>query len=325
MTLDVCSYKIDDGSWQEPKAVIRIFRELLELKKPCDISLKFTFNAECSSDLLSNSFFAIEGADEFDITINGEKIKYEAKGYWLDSSFLKVEAGKLLCQGENEIILERKFYQSDNVYHVLFDEGVYETELNKLTYDVELESIYLVGGFGVKSLSAYTEGEREANFTNGPFVLCELPKKTNGNMTVEAMPFFAGTVSLGQDIEIDAKENQRVVLKLERPAAAVSEVWVNGKLAGELPWAPFDVDITDAVVSGKNKIILKLYSGNRNLLGPHHHINGEIYNVGPDSFTGRWSWVEKVSEAKPATKLEREMSYWNDRYCFVRFGYIGKQ
>ncbi len=324
MTLDVCSYRIDGGKWREPKAVIHIFQELLELKRECEVSLKFNFKAECDKDVLRDSFLAIERANEFEIMVNGNSFKYEDNGYWMDSSFLKADIGELLVQGDNEIVLTRNFYQSDNVYHVLFDEDVYETELNKLTYDVELESIYLVGRFGVKSLSKYDDGDREANITDGPFVLCELQTKTTGNMTKETMPFFAGTVSLGQDFEIDDAEGKRVMLSLNRPAAAVSEVWINGKLASELPWAPFDVDITNYVVKGINRLMLKLYSGNRNLLGPHHHVKGEVYNVGPDSFTGRWSWVEKESEAKPATKQEREMSYWSDRYCFVCFGYTGK-
>ncbi len=324
LTLDTCSYRIDDGEWQEPKAVIRIFNDLIELKRQCKISLKFNFNAECDEDILKDSFLAIERANEFEIAVNGKSIKYEENGFWVDSSFLKVNVGSHLKKGNNEIILSRDFYQSDNVYHVLFDDDVYETELNKLTYDVELESMYLVGNFGVKSLSVYTDGEREANMTDGPFVLCELQTKTSGNMTKETMPFFAGQVSLGQNIVINEPEGKKVTLKLQRPSAAVSEVWINGKLAAELPWAPFDVDITDYIVAGDNRLVLKLFSGNRNLLGPHHHIKGEIYNVGPDSFTGRWSWVEKESEAKPATKEEREMSYWKDRYCFVQFGYIEK-
>ena len=320
ITLDTCSYRIDGGEWRPPKAVIHIFDELLALKRPCRISMKFAVTANCDMKVLQDAFLVLERAGEFDIEINGTTVQYRDSGYWLDSSFLRVEAGAYLVEGANEIILTREFYQSENVYHVLFDDDVYETEINKLTYDVELESLYLAGRFGVRSVSGYTSGEREAYFTKGPFEVVEPPETTGGNMTIESMPFFTGRVSLGQDIEIDAGEGQRVVLRLKRPSAAISEVWVNGALVRSLPWAPYDVDITDTVHRGKNHVTVKLFSGNRNLLGPHHHIDGELYNVGPESFTGRWSWVEKSTEAKPATREERERGYWNEDYCFVRFG-----
>lgn len=67
-----------------------------------------------------------------------------------------------------------------------------------------------------------------------------------------------------------------------------------------LTWAPYSVDITDHVVNGKNEISIELVNSLRNLLGPHHHADGELYAVGPHSY-----------------KAEEK---WTDQYCFVRFG-----
>ena len=80
------------------------------------------------------------------------------------------------------------------------------------------------------------------------------------------------------------------------------------------------MDITDVANQGDNVIKLQVYASNRNLLGPHHHIDGECYNVGPESFTGKWSWVERKSEADATEITDRTKNYWTDSYCFVDFG-----
>ena len=60
---------------------------------------------------------------------------------------------------------------------------------------------------------------------------------------------------------------------------------------------------------GKNKITVKLWSGNRNLLGPHHYLNDEDSKwVGPHAWELIGSWKDGVSS------LERE------NYALVRFG-----
>jgi hypothetical protein len=95
---------------------------------------------------------------------------------------------------------------------------------------------------------------------------------------------------------------------------------VNGIHVKDSLWAPYTVDITDALKDGENLLELKLFASNRNLFGPHHHIDGECYNVGPESFTGKWSWVERKSEADATEIIDRNKNYWTDSYCFVEFG-----
>lgn len=98
------------------------------------------------------------------------------------------------------------------------------------------------------------------------------------------------------------------------------KVYVNDTLVKHSLWAPYTADITDCVKDGMNRIRLQIFASNRNLLGPHHHIDGECYNVGPESFTGKWSWVERKSEADATEIFDRNKSYWTDSYSFVEFG-----
>jgi len=256
-------------------------------------------------------FIAVEMANEFEISINGNLVPYTDKGWWKDISFKKLDIKKYVAMGENEIVLKRKFYQSQKVYDVLFGENVLETEKNKLTFDVELESIYVVGDFGVISESPYSYGERKAVFTDGPFSISDKPTMIQGqNLIEQGLCFFSGIVKLNQSVNIKKDDNTRLLLDIGKPESVISKVFVNGTVVKVLPWAPYTVDITDYVNEGDNNISIALFSSNRNLLGPHHHISGESYSVGPATFTDKPGWTE----------FGGTCDFWRDKYCFVRFG-----
>lgn len=321
LTLDYCDCTVDGTETWENVPVIRLMDRLLALRRSCDIALRFHFEIDSGLTRNTEFFLAAESAGEFDISVNGSGIAYRDIGWWKDTSFKKVDIRPYIKPGRNEIVLKRKFYESKKVYDVLFGKNVYETELNKLTYDTELESVYLVGDFGVYSKSDYRSGERGAVFTDGPFVISDLPTAVKGgDITPQGFCFFAGTVRLEQAIALEKRKGTRYVLDLGRPDAVVTKVFVNGTEASTLTWAPFTADITDFLKDGGNEIAVELFSGNRNLLGPHHHINGELYNVGPASFDGKWSWCDRPSEAVAADKNDMSKDYWQDSYCFVRFG-----
>lgn len=321
LTLDYCSYSIDNGEWNETISVIRLLDILLQLKRSCNIALKFEFEAGLNLEINKEMYLILEKACEFQIILNGSEVAYFDIGWWKDSSFKKVDIKAWVKNGKNELILRRKFYQSPKVYNTLFGKDIYETELNKLTYDVELESIYILGDFGVESKSDYTYGERTAVLTEGPFVIVDKPTTLdNGDFTSQGLYFFAEKLKVSQNFFVQDNKNDGTMLDIGYPNAPMVKVYINDKLTKVLLWAPFKIDISQYVKQGENKLTLEFYASNRNLLGPHHHIEGECYSVGPDSFTGKWSWVEKKSEAVPSTDQERTASYWQDKYCFVRFG-----
>lgn len=79
---------------------------------------------------------------------------------------------------------------------------------------------------------------------------------------------------------------------------------MDGSLCGHLMIHPLEVPLG----AGK-ELTLTLYGTMRNLLGPHHHLEGELPAVGPDSFAPN----EPISPAN-----------WADRYCMVTFGDLGR-
>ncbi len=321
MTLDLCRYCIDDGEWQGPVSVIKLQGLLLDLQRPCRVKLAFEFQVEADLNKNKEFYVVIEDASLYKIQVNGQEIPYQDIGWWKDKTFKKVDIKQAVCAGKNEIILDTTFAQPQKVYDVLYGENVYETEKNKITFDMELENIYLLGDFGVISKSPYVQAERKALITDGPFVIVDAPQAfTSNNFTLNGLLFFAGTMTICQKIQVEKEEGKRILLKLGRQKCPWIKVYVNGEFVKDSLWAPYTVDITEAVKEGINTITFEVYASNRNLFGPHHNINGECYNVGPDSFIGKWSWVERKSEADATEVFDVDKDYWVDTYCFVEFG-----
>lgn len=326
LTLDLCTYRIDDGELQGPVPAIKLMKTLLNLKRSCQIEIGYEFTVEMNLSNNKMFFIAMEDAERYTTIINGHMISDATDGYWKDQSFKKVDIKPYVKNGKNEVLLKGIFEQDKKVYDTLFGENVYETELNKLTFDMEIESIYLVGDFGVYSKAPFEKTVRNAMFTEGPFVITDKPTHfDHNNFTTQGLLFFAEELTIVQKVNIHKvnihkEDRKRIIFNYQKQNAPMIQIWVNGKLVKTSLWAPYQVDITEESIDGENELEIHLYASNRNLLGPHHHSKGECYNVGPDSFTGKWSWVERESEAEATDITDRTKNYWNEAYCFVDFG-----
>lgn len=321
LTLDYCDYRVNGGEWQREVPVIKVQDALLARREPCQVELKFRFRTEVEPTELKDCRLVLEDAEKYEVQVNGCKVSTVQTGWWKDKAFRTVSVLPFVKRGQNEITLSILFEQPQKVYDVLFGENVYETEKNKITYGIEIESIYLVGDFGVYSEKPFREAERNALLTEGSFVIKPAPKQFSSlELTQQGCLFLADRIVLSQKMQIRKEAGKRQILKLGRQQAQLVNVYVNGKLVKHSLWAPYEADITEAALEGENEIVLEIFASNRNLLGPHHHIDGECYNVGPESFTGKWSWVERKSEADATDISDRDKSYWTDTYSFIRLG-----
>ncbi|MEG0689082.1 MAG: hypothetical protein RR466_10365, partial [Hungatella sp.] len=141
------------------------------------------------------------------------------------------------------------------------------------------------------------------------------------DFTTSGLLFFAGTMELSQILSVKKEAGKKIVLDFGSQRAPLVKVYLNRILIKDSMWAPYCADITDAVAEGDNLLTIQIFASNRNLLGPHHHIDGECYQVGPESFTGTWSWVERTSEADATDIADQTKNYWTDTYSFVEFGF----
>ncbi len=306
ITLDFCEYKIDDGEWQDKKFILHIQQELLSLKHPCKIQLRYSVNIQDGSILKSLKFF-VETPDKYSIDINGNSVKFKDCGQLFDASVRGTEIGSYMTVGANTITLSTEFYQDENVYRVLFTPNIHEVERNKLTYNTELEACYITGDFGTQFDDEYKFGDKKSIFCSDRYSLVKPLRKVDiSNITTQNYWFFQGVMELSQEFDLQKEDGVNYFAGFRDLYCPAAHIYINDKFAGDISFAPHHVDATQLLVNGKNKITVKLFSGNRNILGPHHHIDGEFYTVSPLTFT-----MKQKADGSNA---------WQDEYSFVIFG-----
>ena len=108
--------------------------------------------------------------------------------------------------------MEIDFFQDQKVYDVLFGKDVLETERNKLTFHTEIESIYLLGDFGVFDQNDFSYSWRKELISEGAFVIREMPQYVYGDdFTSQGFCFFAGKMKLAQKLFLHEYDDSRGV------------------------------------------------------------------------------------------------------------------
>jgi hypothetical protein len=287
LTLDTAQVRLGDGEWGKPLHILDAHGVVSTAGVGVPFALRFTFDADVQVQPLV--YLAMESPERFEVTVNGHPITGEDQGWWKDISFRKLDISAVVCAGRNEVVLSGVFGR-----------------------DSELESVYVVGDFGVA-------GRRlgEENRFNGQifdryapdFRLTAPPASVQAqggtvdvDLTAQGLAFFAGRATLRQTITLSSP-GKRTLLELHNLRAAVAHVRVNGQPAGTVAWQPHRVDVTEALKEGENVVEIELVGTLRNLLGPHHLNGGDMKWTGPKEF--------------------RDKNRWTDDYILVPFGLDG--
>jgi hypothetical protein len=253
LTLDMCAYRLRDGAWSETMEVWRAqhaIREALDMRPnyynglpqrykwatqphPNDgAPLEFQFRFEVGDAPATLVYLLLEGAAQYDITLNGEPIDHTPVGWYLDRSFHKVALPPLVS-GQNTLILACDY-----------------------TNHMEVEDCFLLGDFGV---------DMEGRIIGEPETLHV------GDWTLQGYPHYAGSMIYHGQLDYRPKDGERVTLYLTDYKAVDVAVTVNGNLAGHIPWISQNgLDITDWLGSGVNNVDLEVVGSPRNMLGPLH-------------------------------------------------------
>ena len=77
---------------------------------------------------------------------------------------------------------------------------------------------------------------------------------------------FCGTLRYETEFDIDLKDVKKIVLDMGA-VAEQAEVYLNGSYAGYKMWAPYEVDLTGFVRSGKNKLEIEVTNSLANKYG----------------------------------------------------------
>ena len=290
LTVDTAQYRVGGSHvWSEPLHILDAHAAVIKAGDGAPFALRFLFSADCQ--VQPPVYLVVERPERFSITLNGQPVENTDRGWWRDISFRKVEISDAIRAGQNELVLSGTFRR-----------------------DTELESVYVIGDFGVSASRL-----REENRLTGQvfdryspqFLLTSAPQsvRAGGNqggceidLTSQGMPFLAETALLRQSVDV-AQPFRRAELELYDVHAAVVRVRVNHHDAGAIAWPPHVIDVTEVVRAGANLVEVELVGTLRNLLGPHHLNGGDLSKTVPETF--------------------RDKSRWTDDYMLVPFG-IGR-
>jgi hypothetical protein len=175
----------------------------------------------------------VERPGLWEVSVNGTAVKPRPGAWWLDMAFAVFDIGAYVKPGANAIALTAR----------------------PMTIHSELEPVYILGDFGVAA--------REKGFR-----LVAPQTLVPGAWKDELLPFYSDAVSYARSYELRRGDSYKV--RLGKWLGTVAEVKVNGKPAGVIGWAPYEIDITKFVKNGRNDVEVLVYGSLKNLLGPHH-------------------------------------------------------
>ncbi len=308
LTLEYCKLFIDGVPISEKIHINDVQEIVCSYKKRVKVDLIFEF--ECKENNFKKCSLVVETPEIFDIKINRKNISKEISGYYFDKAFKIINVRDCITEGLNTIQLSCDFIQSKETYDLLEGVTVFESQKNMLSYDMELEAIYLIGDFAVKTEKEFEELPRRALKTEGGFYLCDrVDKVCNGALAKQGYPFFAGKMTLTKKVVLSEDETENRYLKLSKLPSTVTEIEINGKKCDKIMWRPYEIDLEGLLQKGENEIKFTIIGNLRNLLGPFHSTEGEIYYVGPPQFFHNSPIWSNGLNGK-----------WTDSYCFVEFG-----
>ncbi len=309
LTLDYCDYYFDGVLEEKNGYVLNAMYRALERKKKTRIRLEYTIKVK---DIPDSLFVACETPELFDITVNEKLVEHRDCGYFRDKAFRKLDIKEHVTVGENKIVFETDFDQSERVYRHLADSMIFESVKNCLTFDMEIEQIYLVGAFSVRTDGVFTRLENDAHRYVGDFVI-EAPRKsvTLDNLIKEGFPGFSGELAVRRSFDY---HGGGLGIDFAKKGINAVRISVNGKYIRTVMFEPYYTDISEYLTDGENTVELVLVNNLRNMQGPLHLTVGEAYSVGPASFFKEpCVWFRKNNSwASGGTGDDR----WNDDYCF---------
>ncbi len=302
MTLDTAELSKDGIRFDEPLSVMGIKDNLLRERYNGRAYLRFTFELDYEPASLS---VALEPMFKR-VLVNGTEVHPSTDKYFFDRSFATADICSLVRRGKNEILVEVEHYQSDYVYHVLYD-GVLESLRNCLVFDTELENIYLIGDFALRTDGSFTDSERNSTVYNGGFVLTEQPERVpSSNIVRGGFPFYCGPITL--EFDCTYKAGDPTALRLNG-RFATADITVNGNFAGTMMFSRV-LELAPYLADGENTIAVTLCNSMRNLMGPHHRRDPEPYVVFPALFSYEKEWNGRECEDYVPT------------YAFVKYGLV---
>ena len=324
ITLDFARYSTDSGkTFSRAEPVLGIHKRFEQTQFSGPLVLAFNVQVDIAP---SQCGLVIEQPEMYtSVAVNGTPVSFADSSFYCDQTFRKTNVTSLLKVGKNEIVLKLDYVAP-----------VPDSFDARTRYGTEIESIYLVGDFAVRAVAsdkdpAPTERNSKGFLTQQKlhrfrsFSLTAENALLEGDLTPQGYPFYAGRFELSRSFDFaDPNKDSRYFLTLPNIEATVVLAELNSKRLAPVAWSPWEVEITDALKTGTNELKLTLVNTLRNLLGPHHHRDGELTSVGEDSFGGRTTWTGGGPGDRDwyDVRLMQEPKIWRDDYHHIPFGLL---
>lgn len=312
-TIDYASFiALRDGSESNIMSVTKLQEVMYKgIDADTEVILRYRFksNLTDASSLLVN----VESDHCFKVVCNDEPVSRANNDWFIDQDIYSYAIGNQVKIGWNiiDVYYQVPAPQNDNA------DGLFETEVNRFYYPFEPESIYITGDFDVESASGFEKRPNHLRVVSADFSLVdEIEKSTDREFTHQGLWFYRGDIKL--KTQIDYIEGEIAELSFRGVKAALIIVGTS-QGTKEVFLEPYVVDITSLLSQGKNDLWIILVGTNRNVLGPHHHQNGEMYYTGPNSFTGTYGYEDFIVNHD----IKRGSETWSNDYSFVEFGISG--
>ncbi len=323
ITLDFARWQTPEVPYAAAEPVLGIHERFTDQRWSGPLQLAFDLTVEV---LPAAAALVVEQPEMYrSITVNGQPADFGGGAYYRDLTFRQAEVTGALRPGLNTIELTLDYVAP-----------IPDSRDAVTRYGSEIESIYLVGDFAVAA-EVSPEPPRSLRNERGDLPprpvhrlrrhrLTAEPATTAGDLALDGYPFYAGGFTLSREFELPAvPAGRRVWLSFPAFEAITIAATVNGQTLPTVAWSPWEVDITEALRAGRNRLALRLVNSLRNLLGPHHHFGGELIEVGPVQFSARGSWPYYGPGDQDWYEQRKSgaANLWRDDYFHIAFGLLG--
>jgi len=227
----------ENGMERNPwDSAVQFGDELIKTKFPAQSGFEAAYHFTIDGEIPHPLHIVIERPDLYSISCNGAAVVPVKDQWWLDKAFGKIDITNAARPGENTVTLKAS---PMTIYH-------------------ELEPAYLLGDFVLKAT------DRGFAVESGGDSALSL-----GKWNEQGHPFYAADVAYSQNFIVSAPAG-RYVVQLQDWHGSVAEVLINGRSGGFIAYQPWEIDVTDVIVPGLNRISVVVTGTLKNMLGPHH-------------------------------------------------------
>ncbi|MCR2805739.1 glycosyl hydrolase [Paenibacillus soyae] len=222
-----------------------------------------------------------ERGDMYQLRVNGQAVEWTAENPDLEQHLRAASIAEFVVEGDNRIELEARPFD----------------------IRMELEAVYLSGEFAVV--------EQE-----GGWIIDRPVPMTLGSWKEQGRPFYPYAAVYENEVLLGDTKGRRYAVKLPSWSGTVASLEVNGQAAGLFGVGKGEeIDVTNCVAEGVNRIRVRVCGSFKNLLGPFHDPNRTRKTAWP-SF---WK-TAPVQGPPPAAEYDLlELGLWDDFEVFATY------